>query len=116
MPDLTSAKRRNLRSRAHHLQPVVMIGEAGLTPQVLAELETSLKSHELIKIRILSEDRVSRRNLMAAICAATGADPVQQIGRMLVIFRLKPQAEDESEPPQKRKRAPGNAARSTRQT
>jgi RNA-binding protein len=109
-----STDRRILKARAHHLQPVVMIGEAGLTPQVLAEVETNLKSHELIKIRVLGEDRASRRDLMAAICTATEAIPVQRIGRMLVIYRPKPQVEEQSEAPQKRKRASKKAGRSSR--
>jgi putative YhbY family RNA-binding protein len=90
MLNLTPAERRSLKARAHHLQPVVMIGEAGLTAPVLAEVETSLKSHELIKIRVLGNDRTTRSELLKAICDAAGAHPVQQIGRMLVVYRPKP--------------------------
>jgi putative YhbY family RNA-binding protein len=81
-----------------------MVGAGGLTPQVLAEVETNLRSHELIKIRVLGEDRASRRDLIAAICAATGASPVQQIGRVLVIYRPKPPESDEKArvPPRRR--------------
>lgn len=90
---LNSADRRALRARAHHLQPVVMIGDAGLTPAVLAEIEVNLKNHELIKIRILGDERESRRGVAAAICEATGAEPVQHIGKIVVIYRPKPPEE-----------------------
>jgi RNA-binding protein len=96
MPDLSPDECKSLKARAHHLQPVVMIGNAGLTTQVVAEVETALKSHELIKIRVLGEDRAGRRKLIEAICSATGANAVQQVGRMLVIYRPKP---PEAEPP-----------------
>ena len=114
MPDLRPAERRTLKSRAHHLKPVVMIGEGGLTPRVLAEVETGLKSHELIKIRVLGEGRASRRDLIEAICAATGASPVQQIGRMLVVYRPKPEMPEAAEAPPTRKRAPQKAGRASR--
>ena len=87
MNELTPAERGTLRARAHHLQPVVMIGDAGLTAQVLREIDANLKSHELIKIRVLGEDRHARDALMAAICAAADASAVQRIGKMLVIYR-----------------------------
>ena len=93
MDELTSAERRALKARAHHLQPVVMIGEAGLTPEVAREIDANLKSHELIKIRVLGDDRASRAALVAAVCEATGAQPVQHIGKILVVYRRKPPEE-----------------------
>jgi putative YhbY family RNA-binding protein len=110
MPDLTAAERRSLKARAHHLQPVVMIGEAGLTPRVLAEVETALRSHALVKVRVLGENRAARRDLIASICEATGASPVQQIGRMLVIYRPKPEDPDDPETRRERSR-PAKPAR-----
>ena len=88
---LTPAERRALRARAHHLQPVIMIGEAGLTPAVLKEIDNALKSHELIKIRVPGKDRSAREALIDVICAALDASPVQHIGKILVIFRLRPE-------------------------
>ena len=93
MSEMTSAKRRALRARAHHLQPVVMIGDAGLTPPVLREIETNLRSHELIKIHARGDDRHARDTLFSAICEATAANAVQQIGKMLVIYRPRPPEE-----------------------
>ena len=90
MPDLTPAERRTLKARAHHLRPVVMIGEAGLTPAVLTEIDLNLKSHELIKIRVHGDDRQHRTALNEEICRRLGAAAVQQIGKMLVVYRPRP--------------------------
>lgn len=91
MVDLTPAERRALRVRAHHLQPVVMIGEAGLTPAVLKEIDGNLRSHELIKIRILGDDRRHREALIDEICRMLDAGPVQHIGKILVVYRPRPE-------------------------
>jgi RNA-binding protein len=91
MPRVTPVQRRALRARAHHLHPLVMVGEAGLTPNVLREIDLALKSHELIKIRVLGADRAARGGMLDEICAALEAAPVQQIGKMLVVFRPKPE-------------------------
>jgi len=104
MKPLTPAERRALKARAHHLQPVVMIGDAGLTPKVLREIDISLSSHELIKIRVLGDDRGARAGMVEAICEPLAASPVQHIGKILVIFRPRP-----GDSP-----APAAAGRSTR--
>jgi RNA-binding protein len=98
MKILTSAERRGLRAQAHQLHPVIMIGEAGLTPAVMKEIDIALKSHELIKIRVLGDDRGRRSRLDGEICAALGASPVQQIGKILVLYRQRPEQPDESKP------------------
>jgi putative YhbY family RNA-binding protein len=91
MKELTPAERRALRARAHHLHPVVLIGEAGLTPAVLGEIDLALKSHELIKIRVTGVDRRLRGSLIGEIGAALDASPVQHIGRIPVVFRPRPE-------------------------
>lgn len=91
MTDFTSAERRALKARAHHLQPVVMIGDAGLTPAVLKEIDAHLKSHELIKIRAPDADRQRREQLIDEICRTLEARAVQHIGKMLVVFRPRPE-------------------------
>jgi RNA-binding protein len=80
-----------------------MISEAGLTPQVAREIDSNLKSHELIKIRVLGDDRAARAALVTAICDATGAQPVQHIGKVLVIYRPKP--DDAEKAPKQQRRA-----------
>lgn len=113
MRELTPAERRELRARAHHLHPVVMISDAGLTPEVTREIEANLKSHELIKVRVMGDDRDARKTLAAEICQATEASPVQQIGKILVIYRARPLEEEEKAPKRRRARkAPRRTKRS----
>jgi RNA-binding protein len=90
MNPLTPAERRALKARAHHLQPVVLIGEAGVTPAVLGEIDRALTSHELIKVRVPGESRAQRSELAEGICTQLDAATVQGIGRILVIFRPRP--------------------------
>ena len=101
MQELTPARRRELKARAHHLEPVVMIGNAGLTPEVTLEIEVALKAHELIKVRVLGDDRQARMDLAATVCEQTGAQSVQQIGKLLVLYR-KRAPEDEKAPPRRK--------------
>jgi RNA-binding protein len=104
MKALTPAERRSLRARAHRLNPIVMIGEAGLTPAVLHEIDVALRSHELIKIRVLGDDRERRARLDSEICSAMEASPVQRIGKMLVLYRPRPPEEPGAAKPAPRRR------------
>jgi RNA-binding protein len=113
--ELTPADRQTLKGRAHCLDPVVWIGADGLTAAVLAEFERALKAHELIKIRVMAGDGDTRERILGEICAATGALPVQHIGKVLVIYRERP-PEDKPERPAVRPRKPAasQAAQSAR--
>lgn len=84
---LTVDQRRELKARAHALKPTVMIGSAGLTEPVLAEISRSLDSHELIKVRVMSDDRTGREAILEQICERLDAGAVQHIGKLLVIYR-----------------------------
>jgi RNA-binding protein len=106
MKALTPAERQALRARAHHLHPVVMIGEAGLTPAVLREIDLALKSHELIKVRVLGDDRRLRKSLLPEICQALAAHPVQRVGKVLVLYRERPEPEAPPAPPRRGKHRP----------
>jgi RNA-binding protein len=98
MLKLTPAERSELRTEAHGLNPVVMIGEAGLTPSVLKEIDSSLNAHGLIKIRVFGDDREARVAMYETICVQTDAVPIQHIGKLLVIYRpKKEQAKERSE-------------------
>jgi RNA-binding protein len=87
MLNLTPEQRRFLRAQAHHLHPVVMIGDAGLTEAVLKEATKAIASHELIKIKVHSDDREARESALAELCEKLGAAPVQHIGKILVIYK-----------------------------
>jgi putative YhbY family RNA-binding protein len=95
MLKLTPAERGTLRADAHALNPVVMIGEAGLTPAVLKEIDASLDSHGLIKIRVFGDDREARIAIYETICSKLDAAPIQHIGKLLVLYRPKKEAEKE---------------------
>lgn len=100
---LTPRERSALRSRAHSLDPVVLIGDGGLTPPVLSEVDRSLNAHELIKIRVSGDDRDAREDILRQICEGLDAAPVQHIGKILVVYRQKP---DKPKPKTKPRRKP----------
>jgi RNA-binding protein len=87
MIKLTPAQRQYLKGLAHSLSPVVIIGEKGLTEAVLKETEGALKAHELIKIKAGSDEKETRTGWLDEICSKVEAAPVQQIGKVLVIYR-----------------------------
>ncbi len=87
MLNLSVSKRLELKGRAHALKPIVIIGNAGLTPSVLDEIERTLKSHDLLKVRVMNDDREVRATLLTEICEILNAGPVQHIGKILVIYR-----------------------------
>jgi RNA-binding protein len=87
MLQLNSKQSSHLRALSHNLNPVVMIGNNGLTEQVLREIEVSLNAHELIKIKVFGDDRELRKSLLETICEKTGAAPIHHIGKQLVIYR-----------------------------
>lgn len=78
---------KHLRTLGHHLKPVVTISERGLTEGVSAELERALEDHELIKVKLAIAEPDSRRELAAALCDAHKAELVQQVGKVILIFR-----------------------------
>lgn len=90
MKSLPADERRALRAKAHRLHAVVSIGQHGLTPSVLHEIDVNLLAHELIKVRVFSDNRDEREALLARICEAMDAAPVQHIGKMLVLWRAAP--------------------------
>jgi RNA-binding protein len=89
---LTDAQKKQLRGRSHALKPVVQIGQAGLTANVLHEIEQALDHHELVKLKARVGDRATREALIAELIATTGADLVHTIGNVAVIYRVTPGA------------------------
>jgi RNA-binding protein len=84
---LSSRQIQYLRGRAHDLRPVVMIGSKGLSEAVLAELEQALVAHELVKISIAGAEREDRQVLLQQMRDHSGADLVQMIGKVGVLYR-----------------------------
>ena len=95
MLKLTPAERSALRSEAHALNPVVIVGEAGLTPSVMKEIDTSLNTHGLIKVRVFGDDREARLEMYETICEELDAAPIQHIGKLLVLYRPKKETSKE---------------------
>ena len=87
---LTVQQRKVHRAEAHHLDPVVMIGNDGLTANVRKEIDGALNAHGLIKIRVLGDDRVQREAMYQSLAEELGAAPIQHIGKLLVLWRPKP--------------------------
>ncbi len=86
---MNSAEIRKFRAQAHNLNPVVTVGQSKLTEAVLAELEIALDVHELIKVKIRAE-KEERTHISQQICKETGAQLIQSIGQITVIYRKNP--------------------------
>ena len=89
--ELSTAERKAHRAEAHHLDPVVMIGNDGLTPSVLKETDAALNAHGLIKIRVLGDDRAAREAIYSQLADELHAAPIQHIGKLLVLWRPMPE-------------------------
>lgn len=89
---LTDKQRRHLRSLGHRLKPVVLIGDKGLTEAVVREFDQSLERHELMKIRVKVGDRDDRDRIIQAICERSGAELIQRVGNIALMYR--PRARD----------------------
>jgi RNA-binding protein len=90
-PKLSERQRKHLRALAHALQPVIRLGNAGLTAAVAAETARALEDHELIKIKAPGGDRTARDELFATLARDTGSALVHRIGNVAVLYR--PRAE-----------------------
>ena len=84
---LKTIDRKSLRAIAHELKPVIIVGEKGLTETVIGEVERALGDHELIKVKLASNERDERAEIVEAILSATGATQVQLIGKVLVLLK-----------------------------
>ena len=86
---LSEKQRKHLRTLGHALKPVVMVGAKGLTESVLQELDQSIEHHELMKIRVSVGDRDERDAVIAEVCERSGAELVQRIGNIALLFRAR---------------------------
>ena len=99
---LTPAERKVHRSEAHHLDPVVLIGNDGLTTSVQKEVDAALHAHGLIKVRVFSDDRTKRETFFQQLADELNAAPIQHIGKLLILWRpkaIKTQTPDEDRMP-----------------
>lgn len=87
MAALSIQERKRLRQIGHTLNPVVMVGDKGLSESVIEELNRALNDHELIKVKVVAEDREARAVLIADIVAASESEIVQTIGKIALIYK-----------------------------
>jgi RNA-binding protein len=87
---LTASQKRYLRGLAHDLKAVIQVGQKGVTPALLSELDSALAFHELIKIKLAGDDRESRSEAIEQIRASSGAEVVQTIGKVACFYRFNP--------------------------
>ena len=83
---------KQLRAIAHHLRPVVTIGDAGIAANAARELDRTLADHELVKVRLNIVDRTARTAAIGELCSGAGATLVQRIGKIAVLYRHNPEA------------------------
>ena len=103
---LTIAERKEHRAQAHHLDPVVMIGNDGLTANVKKEIDAALNAHGLIKVRVQGDDRAQREAIYQSLADELGAAPIQHIGKLLVLWRPIPPKAKTREDDEDRKAGP----------
>jgi len=84
---LTEAQKRHLRGMAHHLHPCVHVGQAGVTPALLAELDGALSHHELLKVRVRAGDREARDAMIGDLASRSGSTLVSRVGNVAVLYR-----------------------------
>lgn len=84
---LSESQCKHLRGLGHHLKPLVLVGSAGLSDGVLAEVNSSLDHHELIKVRVRSGGREERDKMIAELASRSSAQLIQRIGNVALIYR-----------------------------
>lgn len=89
--NLNKKQIQHLKGLAHSLKPIVLLGSNGLTEAVVAEIDYALNHHELIKIKIPTDDRETKSLIVDAICRETNSTKVQVIGKTLIVFRQSPE-------------------------
>jgi RNA-binding protein len=87
---LSESQKKHLRGLGHQLKPVIMVGESGMSATLLAEFEATLTHHELIKVSVRVGDRQMRDSLIGELCTTAGAELVQRIGNMALVYRANP--------------------------
>ena len=89
--ELSARERTHLKARAHALEPVVHAGSSGVTDTLVAEIDRALTAHELIKVKIGTDDRQQRVAMGDEICVRTGATAVHRVGKVVILWRPRPE-------------------------
>jgi len=92
MTILTNKQVRHLRSLAHDSKPVVIVGDKGLTQPVIDEIKNALETHELIKVKIRTDDRDERQTMIETILKKTNSEKIQRVGHIVTLFKRNNEA------------------------
>ena len=99
--NISESQKKYLRGRGHDLKPLIMVGDAGLSEALLAEYESTLAHHELIKVKVRAADRESRDEMINKLCDDHSASLIQRVGSVALIYR-----ENRDKKPEKKLRIP----------
>ena len=91
MNSLTQKQKKTLKQIAHSRKPIVLLGSAGLTENILASLDEALQRHELVKVKVTAGDRAERDNIIQTLLENSKAELVQRVGNIATLFRRNPQ-------------------------
>ena len=86
---LTEQQKKRLRGLGHKLKPVIIVGAGGISESLLEEFERSLDHHELMKVKVNVGDRDERNSIIQALCEHSGAELIQRVGNIGLLFRKK---------------------------
>ncbi len=95
---LSASQKRYLRSFAHDLKPVILVGQKGITDALLAEFSSALAHHELLKVKLAGDDRDERAQAIETMAKHAGAELVQAIGKTACFYRRNPERDQFSLP------------------
>jgi RNA-binding protein len=84
---LSESQKKYLRGRGHDLKPVITVGDVGLSASLMAEYESTIAHHELIKVRVRVGDRSARNAIVDELCASSSAELIQRVGNVALIYR-----------------------------
>jgi len=85
--NLSESNKKYLRGLGHQLKPIIMVGDAGLSESLLAEFESTLDHHELIKVRVRVGDRKARDEIIEELCSKSAAALIQRVGNVALLYR-----------------------------
>lgn len=88
---LSESQKKYLRGLGHGLKPVIMVGDKGLGESLLTEYDSALEHHELIKVKVRVGDRKARDSMIEDLCARAGAQLIQRIGNVALLYKENPE-------------------------
>jgi RNA-binding protein len=89
---MNNTLKKTMKAQAHHLRPLILMGNKGLTEHLVAATNEALVTHELIKIKLMGEQKADRIAIAQELCTATHAEIIQIVGRIATIYRKNPEA------------------------